>query len=121
MVETPFGRVGFLICGDLFDDEIVSRFRALRPDLLLFPFARCFQDYSFDQARWDREEMPEYAHRVSLAGVPALMVNYIGHPGHEDYCFGGAFFVEADGAVRASLSLGVGGALVVDLVAMLTT
>ena len=116
VVRTPIGTFGFLICGDLFDDALVARFRALRPDLLLFPFARCFPDGSADQARWDTEEMPEYTRQVVSAGAPALMTNYIGDPGLEECpSFGGAFAVSADGEVIASLPLGVEGALLVDL------
>jgi predicted amidohydrolase len=114
--HTPFGAVGFLICGDLFDDDMVSRFRALHPDLLLFPFARCFPGGRADQTRWDTEELPDYVSRVVLAGAPALMVNYIGDLGLEDSpCFGGAFAVSADGEVLAALPLGVEGMLIVDL------
>lgn len=116
VARTPIGNIGFLICGDLFDDGIVARFRALRPDLLLFPFARCFADGSADQARWDTEEMPEYARQVVSAGAPALMTNYIGDPDIEECpSFGGAFAVSVDGEVVASLPLGVEGALLVDL------
>ena len=116
VARTPIGNVGFLICGDLFDDALVPRFRALRPDLLLFPFARCFSDGSADQARWDTEEMPEYVRQVVSVGVPALMTNYIGAPDIEEcLSFGGAFAVSADGEVVASLPLGVEGALLVGL------
>ena len=110
VAQTPFGRVGFLLCGDLSDDGIVSRFRALRPDWLLFPFARS------DQARWDTEELPQYAQRVKLAQTPALMVNYIGDSSlPDDNSFGGAFFISAEGEVRARLPLGVEGSLIVEL------
>ncbi|HBK59375.1 MAG TPA: carbon-nitrogen hydrolase family protein [Firmicutes bacterium] len=116
IARTPFGSVGFLICGDLFDDALVARFRALRPDLLLFPFARCFTDGSADQARWDAEEMPEYACQIVSVGAPALMTNYIGDSDIEECpSFGGAFAVSADGEAVASLPLGVEGALLVDL------
>mgnify|MGYP001394989757 FL=1 len=116
VARTPIGNVGFLICGDLFDDALVVRFRALRPDLLLFPFARCFPDGSADQARWDAEEMPEYARQVASVGAPALMTNYIGDPDIEECpSFGGAFAVSAGGEVVASLPLGVEGILLVDL------
>ncbi|MBN1935278.1 MAG: carbon-nitrogen hydrolase family protein, partial [Anaerolineae bacterium] len=67
--DTPLGRLAFLICGDLFDDSIVERVRALEPDWVLFPFARCFDDGLYDQARWDREERPEYQQRVRRIGV----------------------------------------------------
>lgn len=116
MAQTPFGRAGFLICGDLFDDGIVSRFRALQPDWLLFPFARCFPDGSADQTLWDTAELPQYAHRVRFVGRPALMVNYIGDPGLEECpSFGGAFGISAEGEVKASLPLAVEGVLIVKL------
>ena len=95
---------------------MVSRFRALHPDLLLFPFARCFPGGRADQTRWDTEELPDYVSRVVLSGAPALMVNYIGDLGLEDSpCFGGAFAVSADGEVLAALPLGVEGMLIIDL------
>jgi len=40
VVRMPIGTVGFLICGDLFDDALVARFRALRigdPDIEEYP------------------------------------------------------------------------------------
>jgi N-carbamoylputrescine amidase len=113
---TPFGTVAFLLCGDLFDDGIAGRLRDIRPNWLLFPFARCFGDGSVDQRRWDTEELPEYLARVRLVGVPTLMVNYLGSasiPG--DNSFGGAFAVSATGEVVASLPLGREGMLLVDL------
>jgi len=48
-VNTAFGTVMFLICGDLFEDDLVAQVRNLQPDWLLFPFARCFDDLSYDQ------------------------------------------------------------------------
>lgn len=95
---------------------MVTRFRALRPDLFLFPFARCFPDGSQDQARWDTEELPEYVRQVVSVGAHALMTNYIGDPNLEKYpSFGGALAILANGEVIASLPLGVEGALLVDL------
>jgi N-carbamoylputrescine amidase len=114
-VQTPFGSVAFLLCGDLFDDAVLSRFRDLRVDLLLLPFARGFSDGAANQTRWDGEELPRYAQRVRLAGAPALMVNYIGDDLPEDKSFGGAFFVSARGEVIARLPLGQTGCLLVDM------
>ena len=113
-VETPFGAFAFLICGDLFDDELIQRLRDLRPDWLLFPFARRFRDRSYDQERWDREEKPEYAQRVKLAGITTLMTNYVAD---RDFSgsFGGAMVVSSDGTVVDSFPLGEAGILMVDL------
>ncbi len=114
-VETPFGRVAFLLCGDLFDDAIVDRLCALDPDLLLFPFARCFGDGAVDQRRWDEEAAPEYLARVRRAGVRTLMANYIADRELDGGSFGGALDVAPDGTLLASLALGSVGSLLVDL------
>jgi hypothetical protein len=53
---------------------------------------------------------------VKLAQTPALMVNYIGDSSLlDDNSFGGAFFISAEGEVRARLPLGVEGSLIVEL------
>lgn len=111
---TPLGTFAFLICGDLFDDELVRRIRNLQPDWLLFPFARCFDDNSYDQERWDREEKAEYAQRVRLAGVTTFMVNYLGDKDTGN-SFGGAMVVAGDGTIIDSFPLGRVGTLLVSL------
>lgn len=114
-VSTPFGSMAFLICGDLFDEELVRKVRDLKPDLLLFPFARCFGDGTADQGKWDREELPQYLDRIQTAGVPALMVNYLAERTLGDNSFGGAHFVLAEGKLISSLPLGRPGMLVMDM------
>ena len=114
-VKTSLGSFAFVLCGDLFDDEIVDRVREVAPDWLLFPFARCFNDGAWDQGRWDSEEMPEYAARVRLVGTTTLMTNYLASAELMGGAFGGAFVVAADGEVVHSLALGRTGLLAVDL------
>jgi len=114
-VGTPLGAFAFLICGDLFDDGLIRRARKLRPDWLLVPFARCFEDGAWNQARWDREELPAYAARVKLAGVTALLTNNLADKSMDMGAFGGAMAVTGDGTVIASLPLGRQGMLLVDL------
>jgi len=115
-VETTFGKTLFLICGDLFDDVILDQARKLKPDIVLFPFARNFSDGSCDQAKWDREEKPEYVARAVATGTTTLMVNLIEDPKVTEYgSFGGAMVVSADGSVVAEHPLGQPGGLIVDL------
>ena len=38
VVDTPFGRIGVLICADTFTDAHLERLKALKPDLLLVPY-----------------------------------------------------------------------------------
>jgi N-carbamoylputrescine amidase len=116
IARTPLGKLGFLLCGDLFDDTIIQRFLGLRPDWLLFPFARCFSDGTANQLRWDKEELPEYAARIKMIRTPALMVNYLADGSlPDDNSFGGAFFISAHGEVIARHPLGVEGMLIVNM------
>lgn len=112
VAASPFGRIAFLICGDLFDDGIVARLRDAKPDLLLFPFARNFGDGSFDQARWDREEEPAYATRAALTGCLTLMVNALEDRAPTEWpAFGGAMVVAPQGDILARHPLGHPGVL----------
>lgn len=115
VAETPFGRYAFLLCGDLFDDEILRRMRDLRPDWLLLPFARGFDSDVRDREQWYREEQFAYVRRARLVGVTTLMVNYLADRTLPGNCFGGAMVVSGGGIVLASLPLGEAGMLLVDL------
>lgn len=113
---TPLGRLAFLICGDLFDDDTCQKAREQEPDLLLFPFARSFGDGSFDQERWDREELSAYATRAASVGATTLMVNALESSATTDHpSFGGTWVVAPGGDVIARHPLGQAGTLVVDL------
>ena len=114
-VVTPFGTFAFLICGDLFHDRLVRRVRDLRPDWLLFPFARGFDEDCCDQEQWEREEQLIYAQRARLAGSTVLMTNYIADKDMQGGGFGGAMVAPNDGTVLDSFPLGRVGALIVDL------
>lgn len=115
VARTALGSVAFLLCGDLFDDSLVARVRSLRPDWLLVPMARCFDDGSADQSRWDREELPQYARRVALAATTTLVVNYLAPPELEGGAFGGAWVLAPDGGALASWPLGRPGCLIVSV------
>jgi N-carbamoylputrescine amidase len=114
--ETPLGIFAFSICcSDLFDDGLIQRVRGLRPDWLLCPLARCFEDGSYNQERWDREEKLVYVERVKLAGITALMTNYLAEVSLDGGSFGGAMVVSGDGTVVDSFPLGKVGMLLVDV------
>jgi N-carbamoylputrescine amidase len=115
VAHTQLGTFAFLICGDLFDDQIVDRVRTLHADWLLYPLARCFSDGVMDQQRWEEEELPGYAERVERAGTTALMVNYLADRDLMGGAFGGAWVIGPDGAVLEDLPLGKEGMLLVDL------
>jgi predicted amidohydrolase len=103
-VRTSMGRLGVLVCGDLFDEELHKKLRS-KTDFVLVPMARCFDGQSPDPARWEGEERQAYLDTVQKAGVMALLVN-----GLEDAAdapdggcadFGGAMVVSATGELLA--------------------
>jgi len=114
--QTPWGKVAFLLCGDLFDDDLVQRARALELDWLLLPFARSFADGTSDQARWEQEELAAYAAQVRAAGVTTFLVNYFdGGDLPDDNSFGGAWVISGAGEVLAHYPLGGPGLLLVEM------
>ena len=113
---TPFGKVAFSICGEYFDDDLARRLHEAKLDLLLNPMARCFPEGSYDQMRWDDEELPAYAERVRLIGCVTLTTNYLADRDINGGAFGGATMISGRGTVLAQWPLGRPGMLMVDLV-----
>ncbi len=120
VAQTPWGSAAFLLCGDLFDDDLIQRVRAAQPEWLLFPFARSYEDSDSrnpaHQAQWDREDIFDYRERVRMAGVTTLLVNYLGDSAlPDDGTFGGAWVISGTGEVLAQHPLGQPGLLMVTL------
>ena len=114
-METRLGSFAFSVCGEHFDDDLAARIRELDAERLLNPMARCFSGGSYDQERWDRQELPAYAARVRLTGTTTLMANYLADASLDGGTFGGAWVIAGDGTVLASLPLGRSGLLAVEL------
>jgi N-carbamoylputrescine amidase len=114
-VVTPLGSFAFLICGDLWDDELVRRTRELRPDWLLY----LVTGSGVSEERWEREDKPDYAQRAKLTGATTLMTGYIADFQSKDREYerslGGAMVISSDGTVLASLPPGKAGILLVNL------
>lgn len=97
--ETELGRLGILICGDLFHEPVAQQV-AGSVDCLLVPMSRGFDGPSPDAARWEREERQAYLDGVRRLGVTTLIVNAL-EPIPTEGAFGGALAVDADGGLLA--------------------
>lgn len=114
--DSEIGKVCFLICGDLYDDSIIEKAKALNSDYILFPFARAFYPVSSNnQELWDKEDRYEYIERVKKAGATTLMANYLGTEEIDDTSFGGAFVITGEGEMIAEMPLDREGILYVNL------
>lgn len=113
-VATPFGTVAFLLCGDLFDENLVRQVRELHVNWLLYPFARCFDSEVADNEQWYKEEQYIYAERVSRAGVTTLITNILTEDCRFGCYFGGSMIVSGRGEVVDRFPLGKVGILLSD-------
>ena len=103
VIDTPFGRVGSLICGDMWDDAILERLKGQSPDYLLYPFLRSIEGTKDRRARWSRE-LGEYRKRWSETGASVLAVNLFEGKAR-DASIGGAWYVGAGGRIVNSLPI----------------
>ena len=102
---TPWGKTAFLICGDLFETAFPLAVAA-KPDLLLFPFARCFHPKVTEpQKQWDNVEWKKYSAQIQEIGAFTLMANYIADRELNGGAFGGGYIVDRNGAVIKSIKL----------------
>ena len=109
-VRTEFGKITFLICGDLFDDGILKKVEKSDADYVIIPMARSFEDCSFKQEKWDVEKMAYLKRMRRIPGV-SLLVNYLSHI---DCSFGGAMIIK-DERIIAEKEIGKEGILLAEI------
>jgi predicted amidohydrolase len=105
VAETPFGRIGTLICADTFEDDYVRRAAALRPDLMLVPYG-----WAAPVSAWPghaRELEALVSRRARDFGCPVVGTDLVGALSHGPWAgqtYGGASVVTgARGEVLARL------------------
>lgn len=116
VAETAFGTVGMLICGDLWDEKIVKRFRQKKADYLLFLMVRSLKiPRGSDVATtWLARELTSYRTRWAKTGSKTLAVNLF-EGDEKEVSIGGAWHVNEKGKLLATLPLGREGILMVEL------
>ncbi len=113
--ETAYGRLGVLLCGDLFDEAQVHQLCSQMPSLCLHPLARAFPFTDDIQQIWDEQEFPYYLEEYRKLKCDVLVCNVMDSTLDDGdiYC-GGAWFIQ-NGQVHSSLPLMQEGLLIVDL------
>ena len=73
-----FGTVTLLICGDLFNEDVLRQCAAVRPDVVLVPIARGFDADVADDSQWQSQEQTIYGRQMQKTGAVGLLVNQLG-------------------------------------------
>jgi len=113
-VDTELGQLSVIICGDLFNDDVIRRVDR-SADLLLVPIARSFDKKAPDPERWEREERQVYLNGVKAVGVTTAIVNALEIDAEELPDFGGALLVDGSGRLLAESPHGTDEPLIYDL------
>ena len=99
-VHTKFGKVGLLICADTFEDAILKKMAALKPDLLLVPYG-----WAAPEDKWPahgkklEKTVKKAAQKTGAAVIGTDVVGEITRGPWKDQLFGGQS-VAADSSGR---------------------
>lgn len=106
VADTVFGKTAFLLCGDLFTEDVTTKLRRQHIDVLLYPFARAMSGND-PLSVWNKQELPDYIAEWRKTAQTTLAVNTFSPDGGY---MGGAYLVSED-AVTVVASPSGGGML----------
>jgi predicted amidohydrolase len=105
VVDTPYGRIGIVICADTFEDEYARRIAELKPDLMLVPYGWAAEVDKWPEHSKELERL--VTRRAVMWKCPVVGTDLVGAMTHGPWkgqTFGGAsLVVDASGAVLAIL------------------
>jgi predicted amidohydrolase len=99
VIDSDIGRFAFLLCGDLFYQNVVDELKKLNFDYLLYPVAVSFDGEPEQPQELWKVEICEYRRRIIDIGKMTFMTNYIAPEEHEYKCFGGAQVFDEEGNI----------------------
>ncbi len=75
-VETRFGKIGMIICADSFEDEILQKMKAEKPDLMLIPYGWAAPEEDWPEHGQEMVKVIQNASKV--IGCPVIGTNLVG-------------------------------------------
>lgn len=113
VVDSPVGRLAFLICGDLWNDEVLKKLKTKNPDYLLYLFARNIVPSEKIESIWE-SELSSYRERWLESSANVIATNLLcEYPEFES--IGGAWYIDNTGRVLDDSPILHEGILIVDL------
>jgi len=112
--STPFGKIGFAICGDMFDYKVTKLIKKLKPDYLIVPMSRSYGGGCQNRDDWNKKEKWVYARQVRRIGIDSLLINAY-EPLSKDGSFGGALVISKNGKILSETEIGKPAILIYDI------
>ncbi len=114
LCQTKFGKISFLICGDLFTEGISEKTIAAKPDIVIYIMARSFANNADIQKQWDTIELPHYRDKWKGLDGTVLITNLLEIMDLDcvDIYCGGAYVLDGHGHILASKPLLEAGLLI---------
>jgi len=107
--STPFGKVGVVLCGDFFDDSVLTMVKKTRPDILVVPVAIPIAQFDSSYGKTPLEKWAtykrEWTDQAKNLGITCILVNSVSDEekgGHS----GGAMIVSGKGKILAEAEIG---------------
>jgi len=118
ILNTSFGTIAFLLCGDLFDEVIINRIKNMQIDYLFLLLARSLEisDEKM-QTKWNNEMSEGYIPQIKKSEITTFLVNYYSKmfADNSNLPVGGAAAISAEGDLIISFPVLKNGLLFVDL------
>ncbi len=113
LADSIIGKIAFLICGDLWNDEVLTRLKNKNPDYLLYLFARNIMSNEQKESTW-KLELSAYKERWLSSGVNVLASNLLcEYPQFKS--IGGAWYISDNGQVFSESGIFQESILIIDL------
>jgi predicted amidohydrolase len=93
-VDTPFGRIGIMICADTFTADHIDRMKKLRPDLVLIPYGWAAPNHRWPKHAKELEQLVcSIAKKWTCPVVGTDLVGVISQGPWKNQTYGGASIV----------------------------
>lgn len=113
VVDSAIGKLAFLICGDLWNDDVLAELKTKKPDYLIYPFARNLISEENFESEW-KLEMSAYKERWLASGANVFAANLLSeYPEFES--IGGSWYYCKNGQAITESPILQEGILIVDV------
>lgn len=114
IADTIYGKMGVLLCGDLFYPELLAKVAKEKPDLVLHPMYRAYPYRNDIQQEWDNLEFPFYLSEYAKFTATLMVCNILDSAPDDKSPYPGGAWIIKGGQMIQSTPLLKAGLLITD-------